>query len=66
MYAVGEAFADCFTGTAIDGDNETGADVDIDCDADRVAGFASDRDTDGTSDVDAGTVIEEDVAEKNS
>ena len=66
MYAVGEAFADCVTGTAIDGDNETGADGDIDCDADRVAGFASDRDTDGTSDVDAGTVIEEDVAEKNS
>ena len=68
MYAVGDAFADCVTGTATDGDNETGADGagDIDCEADRVAGFAGDRDTDGTSDVDAGTVIEEDGAENNS
>ena len=67
MY-VGEAVADCVTGTAIDGDNETDAVVagDIDCEADRVPGFASDRDTDGNSDVDAGTVIEEDVAENNS
>ena len=64
MYAVGDAFADCVTGTAIDGDNETGADDagNIDCEADRVAGFASDRDTDGTSDVDDDTVI----AENNS
>ena len=68
MYAVGDAVADCVTGTATDGDNETDAVVagDIDCEAGRVAGFASDRDTDGTSDVDAGTVIEEDVAENNS
>ena len=68
MYAVGDAVADGVTGTATDGDNETDAVVagDIDCEADRVAGFASDRDTDGNSDVDAGTVIEEDVAENNS
>ena len=68
MYAVGNAVADCVTGTAIDGDNETDAVVagDIDCEGDRVTGFASDRDTDGNSDVDAGTVIEEDVAENNS
>ena len=31
-----------------------------------MAGFARDRDNDGTSDVDDGTVIEEDVAENNS
>ena len=69
MYAVGDAVADCVTGMATDGDNETDAVVvgDIDCEADRVAGFASDRDTDGNFDVDAGTVIiEEDVAENNS
>ena len=68
MYAVGDAVADCVTGTAIDGDNETDAVVagDIDCEGDRVTGFASDRDTNGTSDVDAGTVIDEDVAENNS
>ena len=65
--AVGDAVADGVTGTATDGDNETDADGagDIDCEADSVAGFASDRDTNGTSDVDAGTVIDEDVAENN-
>ena len=68
MYAVGDAVAYCVTGTATDGDNETDANGagDIDCEADRVAGFASDRYTDGTSDVDAGTFIEEDFADNNS
>ena len=68
MYAVGDTVADCVTGTATDGDNETDADGagDNDCEANRVVSFPSDRDTDGTSDVDAGTVIDEDVAENNS
>ena len=41
MYAVGDTVADCVTGTATDGDNETDANGagDIDCEADRVAGL---------------------------